>query len=330
LDKPHEHATPDQDAGNKWQAASYHDSQPTYLTVLSQLGAQASGYQEAQHTNPRGYRENERADRDLRAQEEMADWAFWVMALTGATVAVTFAGVLLVGFTLLETKRLRGEAEKTTRAAMAAVTSSDRAADATINAANAAIEANRLNKSAFITDQRAWISLENIAIGSPMVWENHEGKIALQFRYRNVGKTPAVQADLRAEIVVDSKRDPYGVFREFKLRMKDKEPFLGTTLFPNQEHRQLVRMTIEVDQLAKFFGEVGIDGWKEACPVMPVLVGAIQYRLSFDNDIHTTEFMYVIVKKAERGTLCMAPLDGNVPADQLVLQKWPDRYVNIT
>jgi hypothetical protein len=178
LDKPREYATPNQDAGNKWQATGYHDSQPAYLTVLSQLGGQVSGYQKAQYTDPDRYRENERADRDLRAQEEMADWAFWVMILTGATVAVTCAGVILVGFTLLETKRLRGEAEKTTRAAMAAVTSSDRAADATVRAANSAADANDQARTFFVEQQRARLSVD--AAVSKVSWEGENAQFEIQ------------------------------------------------------------------------------------------------------------------------------------------------------
>jgi hypothetical protein len=189
LDKPREYATPNQDAGNKWQAASYHDSQPTYLTVLSQLGAQVSGYQKAQYTDPDRYRENERADRDLRAQEEMADWAFWVMILTGATVAVTCAGVILVGFTLLETKRLRGEAEKTTRAAMAAVTSSDRAADATVRAANSAADANDQARTFFVEQQRARLSVD--AAVSKVSWEGENAQFEIAIKVDNTGHSNA-------------------------------------------------------------------------------------------------------------------------------------------
>lgn len=204
LNQPSKYATPHQSADQQRQAASYHNRHFDNLTVFAQLGDNASGFHEAQYTNLHGYRKNESADRDLRAQEEMARWAYWMMVLTGTTVLVTFAGVLLVGFTLAKTRRLRHEAEKTTKAALDAARFSEDGAAATLKAAEAAIEANKLNRDTMIADQRAWVVLKGAGLTAPIKWD--DGKIIIQIAIyvKNAGKTVATKTwfDLETNITL--------------------------------------------------------------------------------------------------------------------------------
>lgn len=52
--------------------------------------------------------EAERSEYDLAAQEAMARWAGWMVAVTGLTFLITGLGVFLVWSTLLETRRRTG------------------------------------------------------------------------------------------------------------------------------------------------------------------------------------------------------------------------------
>lgn len=116
---------------------------------------------------------------DLQAQKDMAFWAERMTWATYGSVALTFAGVLLIWRTLKHTRR-------TADAAIAAVEEGQRTADA-------AIEANRINRDMFIRDQRAWLSISNFKIIDDLVW--NDGSVAttkIRHDVKNVRRSPAL------------------------------------------------------------------------------------------------------------------------------------------
>lgn len=80
-------------------------------------------------------REDERSERDLIAQSDMALWAFWMLVVSSITAAITGIGVVYIRSTLIKT----GE---TNQAAVAA--------------AEAANETNRIMRA----EARPWVSIE--------------------------------------------------------------------------------------------------------------------------------------------------------------------------
>ena len=112
-------------------------------------------------------REDERAERDLIAQSEMALWAFWMLIVTGVTAAVTGIGVYYVRSTLMQ-------AGETNRAAVAA--------------AEAANEANRIMRS----ESRPWIAIEQ-NVKCDFIYEEGGSKCEIwwEMTLTNKGKTPA-------------------------------------------------------------------------------------------------------------------------------------------
>ena len=72
--------------------------------------------------------ERSRDSADLRAQQEMARWAFWIALVSGASVFLTAIGLALIGGTLMYTKQAAihageavGEARNATKAAQDAI-----------------------------------------------------------------------------------------------------------------------------------------------------------------------------------------------------------------
>lgn len=143
------------------------------------------------YTDPQSYHEARRAYQDLNAQRDMAYWAKGMFWATFASVVVTTFGVILVYYTLKETKRLRVEAEKTTRAALDAARFSDEGAKATLKAAEAALEANRQGREAFIAEQRPWLKIADILPRSVLTWLADGAHLEIGVLIENVGRTPA-------------------------------------------------------------------------------------------------------------------------------------------
>lgn len=86
-------------------------------------------------------RQQEHEIRDLNAQEDMALWAKRMTWATGASLLLTFSGLVLIGFTLRHTRRAADyakemvlEAGKTTIAAEAAVSETRRIGEAQVRA----------------------------------------------------------------------------------------------------------------------------------------------------------------------------------------------------
>lgn len=54
--------------------------------------------------DPKSYREEWRSERDLEAQREMAQWTFWMVVASGASVVIAGAAVVLVYLTLKDSR----------------------------------------------------------------------------------------------------------------------------------------------------------------------------------------------------------------------------------
>lgn len=130
-------------------------------------------YKDAEKT----YRENTRAEQDLDAQVEMADWAegmLWATSVLGTiSILVTGIGLFFVWRTL-ETNR---------------------------DATNAAVEANRIAQELFAAENRPWIRFAKpVEVGN--YWDSNSGShISVTASLQNTGKTTAV--DVRASLILD-------------------------------------------------------------------------------------------------------------------------------
>lgn len=145
----------------------------------------------AEEYEPEQRAQDDRERRDLAAQEAMALWAEGMAYLTGATVVLTFVGLLALIRTLHHTRRaadytasMLEEAKETTAAARASVRETERAAQA----AEAAVAVTREMSQAQV---RAYIS---ISLGDFEGWPlriapNEPAHVPV--RFTNSGQSPA-------------------------------------------------------------------------------------------------------------------------------------------
>jgi hypothetical protein len=129
---------------------------------------------------PKAAEEEERARRDLDAQEGMAFWAKWMFWAATGEAALTFIGVILVGWTLYHTKR----------AADFAADAVDEGRKATAAAVAANVEAKRhadLAEESFKRLERPYIYIFGVRKfeGSP------KSPARVEYCVANYGKTPA-------------------------------------------------------------------------------------------------------------------------------------------
>lgn len=154
----------------------------------------------------------EREKDDLTAQEDMAQWAFYMMVASFMSVAVTFAGVVYVRKTL----------DQTAQTNIAAV-----------NAANAATESNEIMRS----DQRPWISFKITDFGEFQCAGSKDGKGSILFHpkvcIKNFGKSPAVDVSFDVKIWEGTKFDEAAEIKQM-FSEYPKGKISGRVAFPGE------------------------------------------------------------------------------------------------
>jgi len=131
------------------------------------------------------------ATADLKAQQEMADWALAMFFATGVGVLVTFAGVIYVAMTLHETRRMSAEAAKATAA-------SETAAAAAVAANTGFVESSKRELRAYVHVAKAEIL--DVKAGS---YPQHLLQI------QNAGQTPAYNLQVAIIAAIAVTRPPF-------------------------------------------------------------------------------------------------------------------------
>ena len=141
------------------------------------------------------YRETQRAEQDLAAQQSMADWALWIVLISGAQAILSFGGLYMLILNL-------SEARATTRAA--------------IDSASAAREANAINESTTKVaqeandiarlEQRSYMDFRLIGVSRLSHYTSTEPDdddrvqrfltCAPQIEVKNFGRSPAIKVAL--------------------------------------------------------------------------------------------------------------------------------------
>lgn len=181
----HRHAEEREQATAYQQEASYQE-RPTVCIHAPLTGGIAC----SPNATPADNSERESAY-DLRAQQEMADWALLMAIASIFGVAITGVGVVYVAFTLDETRKMTGEAAKATEAANKSVASSERAA----KAAEDSVE---------VTRDTAKRQLRAYLVVSPGgITDIHpERTMQPAFKVANVGQTPASRCSTNCTAII--------------------------------------------------------------------------------------------------------------------------------
>ena len=112
------------------------------------------------------------------------------------------------------------------------------------------------------------------------------------FQFRNTGRTPAKGAWIDAIIKRNARRLDIDVYRELAAIARNKPLDFGYTIFPeNDMIQEYTSLCISRSDLDACFNEINADGWSEQIAIQPVLIGCLDYGLSFENERHQTGFI---------------------------------------
>ncbi len=194
---------------------------------------------------------------DLKAQQDMAEWALAMFIATLFGLGISGVGLWYVREALLLNR------------------------DATEHAANAAKlarEANDQARSQFVAERRPWLSYEVVdptaqIIGDKVVF-------SFDFKITNHGQTPATEVDVRIQHVGDFKENERFAFEHMTVleRQRTWEP--GDVVFPSVAEPLLLERTFSV-KAEEGGGIVNVVGW-------------VRYRFQGATRFHLTPFREVI------------------------------------
>lgn len=169
---------------NQTSADSRETSATENVQVAADLGRIASAL-EAQNAND----DPEREQRDLNAQEGMAQWAKWMFWAATAQVLLSAVGIGLIYVTFQQTRRAADAADLMVKESAAATKAAQAAVEVTRLSAEAAKEAAMVSTAT----QRPWVKA-SIEV-SQVVLEVQEGahvRIESKVVLENVGQSPAI------------------------------------------------------------------------------------------------------------------------------------------
>ncbi len=200
--------------------------------------------------------DQQRANQDLHAQQEMADWALGMFFVTLASVATTIIGLIYVVLAY----RLNAEATQYAS-----------------KAADAATDANKQTRAQFVAERRPWISCE---IEHPIATTT-KNNVTVHFAYvlTNHGQSPATDVSIRLNKVGVFDEEHRTLFEHMSV-VERQRPATGggDVVFPSERTPLKLKRSYDVPHDT---GPSIITGW-------------VRYRFEGANRYHLTPFKLVV------------------------------------
>lgn len=155
---------------------------------------------ESEKGKPETNNQDQRAERDLAAQEAMAKWAKWMFWAALGSVVLTAIGVGLIWRTLVHTK-------------LAAIAAADAVSEAK-SATEAANQTLAVTENTAMRQLRAYISIEPDTVYN---WIHRDQVLGVRFITRNHGQTPGGQ-----------------IYFEYSMALRDAPPKIRAPELPHR------------------------------------------------------------------------------------------------
>jgi hypothetical protein len=177
--------------------------------------------------------------------------------------------------------------------------------------------------------QRPWVSMTDIAIISPLVFDSNGVRVTIRFSHNNTGHSPAIDSFDQYEFMATyletpspvQKRDEFckvAGIRSERVHATEIRKY-SQTWFPGQPIPATAQLSIGSADIKKAMTEIPKRIFPEA-PLpdffVPTLVFCTAYRSSFtDTEYHTAYILELIDTKTEKVPTFME--HGEVPANEL-------------
>jgi len=201
------------------------------------------------------------------------------------------------------------------------------AAMAATRGAEAAIEANKLNREIFVASQRPWLDAD-VALASGFTSDGANGAVDIQVNVRNVGSVPALNISCYTmtfpNTEVGSELEQYRRLSDSMQARNVRNSGFGRMLFPGKE------MPINRAWTAATWNKYNIDIGNAKGAVLQLgalgICICVDYVSAVDDRHYQTGFIYLLMTEAPgyKNTWMGFGLDiGPIPQDKLLLSLHP-------
>jgi hypothetical protein len=287
-------STRDQRGSEAYQSAGDHESVSFEGIGRQRVGLSSGDIVEAPEIDGKCNPECQRAIKDLEAQTDMAFWAMAMFWTSLSTAIVTAVGVYYVARTL---------------------GASVAAANAGLEAAEAATAANELHRQAIIAQQRAWIVVRNIDPIDGLNWHGSLIRIGFQINLENIGTTVAKRMYAHINSFVWRRSQIYELIEHSRCIFHDVSDSMKYNLAPKDVMSIPLEygMSIQEDKLTD------ID--ESEVVVCIFIAGRVVYYVNYEDGPHTTEFLYIVKPKLNPPVF---RLSVDMPKDQISFVRMPE------
>jgi hypothetical protein len=170
---------------------------------------------------------------------------------------------------------------------------------AATDSAKAANRSAKVAEEALVSSDRAWISIKPEIIGN-FVIEKDRIQIGVGFNLTNIGKSPATNVQVWAEIcpdIVDARERGRKAAETFRFNLMDT----GFVLFPEEiEHRDFLEMEMPTSifkaRIAEDMTSAKERGDDEAewSTMLPAIMACVSYRLAGSRKVRHTVILYEV------------------------------------
>jgi hypothetical protein len=198
---------------------------------------------------------------------------------------------------------------------------------ATDKAANAARDAADTGRDTLIASNRPWLDVD-ISIVGPLMFDSAGAHLEANIITSNLGHSPAIHVAKGQEFIQVIAGSP-NPWQEIKRRCQsaDGQSALPAnrgvtqTIFPGKPQSEHWNLTLSLTEMSK---EI-IPG--ERLPfIYPAIVWCVAYGADFSKSTHHTGYAWNVLRSAPQlrgGIGLIDPSAGNVPAGQLLAEKYP-------
>jgi hypothetical protein len=206
--------------------------------------------------------------------------------------------------------------------------STKKTADAAKNSADTSAKELELS-------QRPWVSLSNISVDSPLIFDSNGAHVKIGFSITNTGRSVATNGFYSVEFMATMADLPSPVQERDKLckfqgersqRVKETNMSrFAQVWFPGQPIQMSHILSVDRGQIRTAMVDIPKKMFPERPPpnfFMPVLVGCVVYRPSFiEAQYHTGYILELVHKKTLKAPIFMQ--HGEVPASELEFRYHP-------
>ncbi len=185
----------------------------------------------------------------------------------------------------------------------------------------------------FEAEHRPWIPADVQVEGGWRWTREGDGRVALRFMLRNVGRSPATNVEIEPRMfpLGWGFPDPPTAQKELSLSVR-RGPIspgqgMGLTLFPDSPPRPFIYDiavgAADIKRSQQAFKEMYPDAPAAPAFITPIIVGCILYR--FLGEQHQTGFMFEVGRvdpDTPNVTLTLDPARGDIPPGQLRLKEF--------